>query len=148
MISQLEETRDFRRVAEVLFLKNWAEASAGNMSLRLAAVPPALAAQVPVAGRMQKSQVDMTDLIGDCFLVTASGSRMRDIAGEPEKGLCLIKVIDERAFLARRRGRTAEQRMGDPCRPAFSFQGEPQRRAGRGPLPPAQPDRPEPYFRF
>ena len=40
----------------------------------------------------------MTDLIGDFFLVTASGSRMRDIAQEPEKGLCLIKILDKRCF--------------------------------------------------
>ncbi len=98
MISQLEETRDFRRVAEVLFMKNWAEASAGNMSLRLAAEPAALAARAPAAGQIHKSQVDMTDLIGDCFLVTASGSRMRDIAGEPEKGLCLIRIIDKENY--------------------------------------------------
>jgi rhamnulose-1-phosphate aldolase len=35
----------------------------------------------------------MTGLIGDFFLVTASGSRMREIASAPEKGLCLIKII-------------------------------------------------------
>lgn len=98
MISQLEETRDFRRVAEVLFMKNWAEASAGNMSLRLAAVPAALAARAPDSGQIRKSQADMTDLVGDFFLVTASGSRMRDIAGEPEKGLCLIRIIDSEHF--------------------------------------------------
>ncbi len=35
MITELEETRDFKRVAEVLSARGWAEASAGNMSLRL-----------------------------------------------------------------------------------------------------------------
>ena len=39
MIDLLKETRDFRRVAEVLFIKGWAEASAGNMSLRLSSRP-------------------------------------------------------------------------------------------------------------
>jgi rhamnulose-1-phosphate aldolase len=98
MIALLEETREFRRVAEVLFIKGWAEASAGNMSLRLTATPPALDKLRPDPGKIQKSSVDMTDLIGDCFLVTASGSRMREIASEPENGLCLIQIIDSGRF--------------------------------------------------
>ena len=98
MIAQLQETQYFRRVAEVLFSKGWAEASAGNMSLRLAATPPALERLARDPGRIQKSAVDMTDLIGDCFLVTASGSRMREIASQPEKGLCLIQIIDKEHF--------------------------------------------------
>jgi len=98
MIALLEETREFRDVAEVLFVRDWAEASAGNMSLRLAATPAAIDKQTPDARKIQKSSVDMTDLIGDCFLVTASGSRMREIAAVPEKGLCLIRIIDDRHF--------------------------------------------------
>jgi len=98
MIALLEETREFRCVAEVLFMRGWAEASAGNMSLRLASSPSALDRPAPDSGQIQKSPVDMTDLIGDCFLVTASGSRMREIAVDPEKGLCLIKVLDKEHF--------------------------------------------------
>jgi len=98
MISLLEETREFRDVAEVLFVKGWAEASAGNMSLRLAAVPEAIGKLTPDPQRIHESPLDLTDLIGDFFLVTASGSRMRDIGREPEKGLCLVKIIDKRHF--------------------------------------------------
>lgn len=96
MIALLEETREFRCVAEVLFMRSWAEASAGNMSLRLAAPPSTLDRPAPDSGQIQKSPVDMTDLIGDCFLVTASGSRMRDLAAEPGGGLCLVEVLDRR----------------------------------------------------
>ena len=98
MIASLEETRDFRRLAEVLFIRGWAEASAGNMSLRLADVPVQAGGPAPDPRRVQKTDVDMTDLIGDRFLVTASGSRMREIAAEPEKGLCLIQVLDHQQF--------------------------------------------------
>jgi len=98
MITLLEETREFRRAAEVLFIKGWAEASAGNMSLRLAAAPAALGGDAPNPGKILRSSVDMTDLIGDCFLVTASGSRMREIATEPETGLCLIQILDSERF--------------------------------------------------
>ncbi len=99
MITLLEETREFRRVAEVLFIRGWAEASAGNLSLRLAeGIPAAISAPAPDAQKVLKVDVDMTDLIGDRFLVTASGSRMRDIAAEPENGLCLIQVLDRQRF--------------------------------------------------
>jgi rhamnulose-1-phosphate aldolase len=95
MITVLDETRDFRRVAEVLFARGWAEASAGNLSLRLEKAP-GLPDPDSSPGRVQEAAVDMTDLIGDCFLVTASGSRMRDLAVDPEKCLCLIQVLDRR----------------------------------------------------
>ena len=106
MIAMLEEVRELRRLAEVLFIRGWAEASAGNLSLRLAEIPATMAKPAPsvVPGgtpspdRIQKAAVDMTDLIGDRFLVTASGSRMRDIAVDPEKGLCLIQVLDRQRF--------------------------------------------------
>lgn len=98
MIALLEETREFCRVAEVLFIRGWAEASAGNMSLRLAVTPSAIDKLTPDPGKIQKISVDMTDLIGDCFLVTASGSRMREIASVPEKGLSLIQIIDSERF--------------------------------------------------
>lgn len=96
MISSLEETREFRAVAEVLNVRGWAEANAGNISLRLPDPPDAIGKLAPETQKIQVTTLDMTDLIGDCFLVTVSGSRMRDIAVEPEKGLCLIKVLDRR----------------------------------------------------
>lgn len=98
MISLLEETREFRSVAAALFVKGWAEASAGNMSLRLSVLPDAIGKLAPNPQRIHVSTLDMTDLIGDYFLVTGSGTRMRDIANEPEKGLCLIKILDDRRF--------------------------------------------------
>ncbi len=98
MISLLEETREFLAVADVLFVRGWSEANAGNMSLRLAAIPENIGKLVPDPAKFQVTDLDMTDLIGDYFLVTASGSRMRDIAHEPEKGLCLVKIIDKRRF--------------------------------------------------
>jgi len=98
MISLLEEIREFRAVAEVLHIKGWAEASAGNMSLRLAVIPEAIGKLAPDPQRIHKTDLNMTDLIGDYFLVTASGTRMREIAHEPEKGLSFIKILDERHF--------------------------------------------------
>ena len=98
MISLLDETREFAAVAEALHIKGWAEASAGNMSLRLSVIPAAIGKLHPDPKKIQVTALDMTDLIGDHFLVTASGSRMREIAREPQKGLCLIKILDKQRF--------------------------------------------------
>lgn len=98
MISLLAEIREFRDVAEVLYVKGWAEASAGNMSLRLSVIPEAIGKLAPDPQRIHEAALDMTDLIGDYFLVTGSGSRMREIANEPEKWLCLIKILDKNRF--------------------------------------------------
>jgi rhamnulose-1-phosphate aldolase len=98
MIASLEETREFCRVAEILSLRGWAEATAGNLSLRLGGNPVPTGKSGIDPHRVHKSDVDMTDLIGDRFLVTASGSRMREIAAEPERGLCLIQVLDRQQF--------------------------------------------------
>ncbi len=91
IIPQLPETRHFQGVAAVLAARGWAEASGGNMSLRL---EPAAGRSAPAPGRILEAVVDMTDLIGDRFLVTASGSRMRHLAGDPAGCLCLVQVLD------------------------------------------------------
>ena len=80
MISLLEETREFRDVAGVLHVKGWAEASAGNMSLRLPVIPEAIGRLEPDPQRIHMTALDMTDLIGDYFLVTGSAA--------PHAGYC------------------------------------------------------------
>ncbi|MDD8012422.1 MAG: rhamnulose-1-phosphate aldolase [Acidobacteriota bacterium] len=90
--------RDFQRAAEVLFSKGWAEASAGNMSLRLAEGTPALRALDSRPGPVLECAVDMAFLAGEQFLVTASGSRMRELAADPVNGLCLVEVLDRRRY--------------------------------------------------
>jgi rhamnulose-1-phosphate aldolase len=92
MIAQLPESREFMRVAAVLAARGWAEASAGNMSLRL---PREKAPEAASAADIE-SPADMSDLIGDRFLVTAGGSRMRDLAESPAGSLCLVEVLDRR----------------------------------------------------
>ncbi len=96
MIPSLRETLDFQRLASVLAAKGWAEASAGNMSLRLERAADGPAAPGDAAGPVCDSAVDMTGLVGERFLVTASGSRMRDLADDPGRGLCLLQVLDRR----------------------------------------------------
>lgn len=97
MIGFLAESHGFRRAAHVLFARDWAEASAGNMSLRLES-SSCRTGPAAVPGNVMESEMDMSALAGECFLVTVSGSRMRDLAADPGESLCLVEVLDGRRY--------------------------------------------------
>ena len=73
------------RVAARLSELGWAEANAGNVSIRLGErarlEPPdtELAAPLP-------------ELAGACLLVSGAGTRMRDVARSPLESLCLVRL--------------------------------------------------------
>ncbi len=60
---------DFASVAAELHRRNWAEANAGNLSIRLLTRGP-----------------------GSLLLVKRAGARMRDIARNPDQGICLVQL--------------------------------------------------------
>jgi len=72
------------KVASVLHHQGWAEANAGNISLRLGdAIKP----------KLTELGIDCKD--SSLFLVSRSGSRYRDLADCPADGLMLIVVEQE-----------------------------------------------------
>lgn len=76
----------FRETAEVMYLKGWAEAYAGNMSIRLDFEP----------GIDMSEKIDLPEsfpsLKNITLLVTSSGSRMRHLREDPGKFICAIKI--------------------------------------------------------
>jgi rhamnulose-1-phosphate aldolase len=85
---------DISRVAQYLWEKGWAEASAGNFSIGL--------------GRTDLSQnylftetstVDLKTsypaLAGHSFLISGSGSRMRDVAQDPKEHSLLLHIAED-----------------------------------------------------
>lgn len=77
------------RVANWLWERGWAEANAGNLSIR---VTPKFG-----AGRFRThEELDLKasypHLAGQVFLVTATRQRMRDLAQSPDEHSCLIKI--------------------------------------------------------
>ncbi|MCK9309014.1 MAG: class II aldolase/adducin family protein [Candidatus Cloacimonetes bacterium] len=69
------------KVAFVLHNHGWAEANAGNLSIRIGSiVKPCL------------KQAGMDEADGEIYLVSRSGSRFRDLAEDPANGLMLIQV--------------------------------------------------------
>ncbi|MFO7650090.1 MAG: class II aldolase/adducin family protein, partial [bacterium] len=71
--------------ARELAARGWAEANAGNLSLRIAA--PA-----GTRGRPIDLPVPVEPLAGHCLLIKRAGVRMRDLACCPSDGLCAVTI--------------------------------------------------------
>lgn len=68
-------------VAQLLWERGWAERNAGNLSCDVTDIVPAgLADKAPLT----RLGAEYPALSGRCLLVTAAGSRMRDVAHEPD----------------------------------------------------------------
>jgi len=76
-----------QRTAGVLAQRGWSEASGGNISIRVKTDFP------ESGGRRMPVPIPVPELVGETFIFTRSGSRMRDIAVNPEPGLCLIRML-------------------------------------------------------
>ena len=76
------------RVAAELCRRGWAEANAGNFSVRVQALPE-------TTGPVTRLAVARRRLAGCSFVVKRAGARMRDIALDPVPGLCLVQVTDD-----------------------------------------------------
>jgi rhamnulose-1-phosphate aldolase len=78
-------------VAGFLWERGWAEKNAGNISVDVSDVIPAS------AGGKEHNLVldDPGPITGRTYLVTSAGSRMRDLARNPEDYLCVIQVANE-----------------------------------------------------
>ena len=81
------------RVAGLLWQKGWAEASAGNISINLRGLvsfESSSSEKIPLS-------TPRPELSGTSFLFTAAGSRMRDLAENPERGTGVITLSDDGA---------------------------------------------------
>lgn len=86
--------KSLARVAGLLWQKGWAEASAGNISINLMGL-------VSFDSQASPEEIPLLtprpELGGISFLVTAAGSRMRDLAENPERGTGVITLSNDGA---------------------------------------------------
>ncbi|MGB9589320.1 MAG: rhamnulose-1-phosphate aldolase [candidate division WOR-3 bacterium] len=80
------------RIAGLLWQKGWAEANAGNISINLTGI---LAVKSHKVVGERPLLTPRSELAGQSFLVTATGSRMRDLAGDPAGGVGLITISED-----------------------------------------------------
>lgn len=85
--------RDLGEVGDLLWEKGWAERNAGNISVNLGI----LATARKSVRRTQAGRIDppCPKLGGMAFLVTAAGSRMRDLSRHPRGNAGLIRVEED-----------------------------------------------------
>lgn len=86
--------RDIAEVARFLWERGWAERNAGNLSLDITDITPE---NRGTRERLHKITGRMIppELAGRTFYVTATGSRFRDLARDPEKGLLMIRIRED-----------------------------------------------------
>lgn len=100
-------TGDVSAVARWLWQRGWAERNAGNISVRLseeemASFPDEPASFTDGRASYSEDQTTVLPLPGRCdtlagfhFLVTATNTRMRDVADRPLETLLLIRMSDD-----------------------------------------------------
>lgn len=82
---------EIAEVASLLWQKGWAEASAGNISVNVTEHYPDIRIDF-LTFPIIPLEVKYPALAHHYLFISAKGSRMRDIAKDPAKGICLIKV--------------------------------------------------------
>jgi rhamnulose-1-phosphate aldolase len=80
---------EVRKLGDHLWRKGWAEKNAGNLSVNVTDLFPKAKAS---KARFIPRTVAQKDLAGDCFLVTATGARFRDVAEDPERWAAVLRV--------------------------------------------------------
>ena len=86
--------KDFLEAAELVSSKGWAERNAGNMSC---IIPEIEAKKYFDIGQPTKSfelDVNVKELAGKIFLVTATGTYLRKLRADPASGLGVVKVSE------------------------------------------------------
>lgn len=90
LIDGLPELKDIQETAYWLSQRGWAEGGSGNISIRLE--PKTGMDPGPEDSRIREMPFMAPGLGGKSFLITASGSRMRDMCIDAAKHVCLIRV--------------------------------------------------------
>jgi rhamnulose-1-phosphate aldolase len=85
-----------KKVAELLWNKGWAEANAGNLSIDVTDYffSTGKKKNIPKTNTILR-QKGYANLGSRRILITGSGCRFRDIAEDPENGMCIIKISQD-----------------------------------------------------
>jgi len=86
--------RDVSELADYLWQRGWAERNAGNISFNLSGM---ISEELSSMDDFPIFTLDRSyeKLGGGYFFVTGTGKRMRDLARNPMKNACIIKITDD-----------------------------------------------------
>ncbi len=85
---------DTLEVARYLWERGWAERNAGNISTDITELVRQRSINVDQFPK-RTMKISQPELIGCCFCVTAAGSRFRELARHPKRGLLIISIADK-----------------------------------------------------
>jgi rhamnulose-1-phosphate aldolase len=92
-VLNLPDVQEMRCITSALTSLGFAEASAGNLSVRIPELPPRMGE--PPARETHEFPFAVKELSGRYLLLTATGSRMREVADDPEGTLTLLRVRED-----------------------------------------------------
>ena len=84
---------EIAEVSGYLWEKGWAARNAGNVSINVTNLVTATSLEPTQFPQIALKSIP-NELAGQYFLVTVTGSRCRDVANEPQKGLLLTRITD------------------------------------------------------
>ncbi|MDD5570560.1 MAG: rhamnulose-1-phosphate aldolase [Bacteroidales bacterium] len=88
--------KEITETGKLLWQKGWAERNAGNISIRIEKyIHDNEEKNLKTKKTFYKLNNKLTNLSGKVFLVTATGSRMRDIGKNPDESILTIKISDK-----------------------------------------------------
>jgi rhamnulose-1-phosphate aldolase len=79
------------KTSALLDKRGWAEANAGNISLRIGNISNNYYKKYQL-GELQNFQKTFTHLSNQVIIVTGAGTRMRDVKRKPERYLFILKI--------------------------------------------------------
>jgi rhamnulose-1-phosphate aldolase len=92
-----EHVKQLAEIVRLLWEKGWAERNAGNISVNITS----LIGHDKIRDSREELQFGLeesyTELAGNCYLITVSGSRMRNLAVSPNENLVIIQITDDGA---------------------------------------------------
>lgn len=92
--SRMDEVAE---VAGYLWMKGWAERNGGNISYNITDVMDARIRELsPISGKF-RLEIPAEALAGNCFLVTGTGRRMRDVASALMENASIIRISEDGA---------------------------------------------------
>lgn len=85
---------DIAEVARILWKLGWAESNAGNISVNVTEHIPE---DIRELNKFPSKKIDKSypELSGFSFFITGAGTRMRDLAKEPSRNACILRLAEK-----------------------------------------------------
>lgn len=85
---------EMAEIAQYLWERGWAEKNAGNISINITGLVNGKSLSHFNDSPFTRFQIPYYHLKGNTFILTGTGTRMRDLARKPEENICFIRISE------------------------------------------------------